>query len=541
MTGRPIETIGVDTAQWKALVRVYLRMDMRAAGGPIGQRAGRGGRLRRHPMFGVAMITLMGSAMFAALVAQVPDLQLSATLLATYGALNTVMMLLIDFTGLVVSPDDYTVLGHRPVSSRTYFAARLTSILVYIALLGAMLSALPALVYTFWRHLGAAGFVATFATVILGNVSIAVLVISMYVVLMGLVHPHRLRRAMSYLQLISLMSFYGAYYLTMEGFRDTFVARARFEDLPWMWINPASWFAAFIRIAGGGAGREVWIAAGAALALTIACIPLAAGRLSLDYARRLGEITAAGEPPRRTGRLRMPPLGRHEARAVGLLVAAQFRFDVKFRMAVLSILPLIVFYMLIGLKQGALRDPFTSGIAGSGTPMYMAVVFMPMTLQASLRYSDSWRAAWIFFASPASAARLIVSAKNLVAVWFLGGYLLFLALVWSYFYERVWHAFFHAAMIGLMAHMLLQVAIMLNPALPFGTEPRKAERSSGLMGVFFFGSLAAAIVSALLPLVYRRPWLTVCVLGLMLAATAALEYTLRRRVTDAIGDLEFSA
>ena len=36
-----------------------------------------------------------------------------------------------------------------------------------------------------------------------------------------------------------------------------------------------------------------------------------------------------------------------------------------------------------------------------------------------------------FFATPASAARLIVAAKNIVAVWFLGGYLLLLAAIWE--------------------------------------------------------------------------------------------------------------
>ena len=171
----------------------------------------------------------------------------------------------------------------------------------------------------------------------------------------------------------------------------------------------------------------------------------------------------------------------------------------------------------------------------------MAVVFMPMTLHASLHYSDSWRAAWIFFATPASATRLIVAAKNIVTVWFLGGYLLLLAAIWSYYYERIWHAFFHAAVIGLLAHMLLQVTVMLRPSLPFAAEPRKAERSARLYGVLFFGSMIAAIIPTFLPYVYVSASMTAVVVGLMLAITAALEYTLRLRITEAIGDLEFRA
>ena len=55
----------------------------------------------------------------------VADPLMSASLLTTYAAATTMMLLLVDFTGVVVSPDDYGILGPRPVGSRTYFAARL--------------------------------------------------------------------------------------------------------------------------------------------------------------------------------------------------------------------------------------------------------------------------------------------------------------------------------------------------------------------------------------------------------------------------------
>ncbi len=128
-----------------------------------------------------------------------------------------------------------------------------------------------------------------------------------------------------------------------------------------------------------------------------------------------------------------------------------------------------------------------------------------------------------------------------MAIWFLGGYLLLLAAIWSYSYERIWHAFFHAAIIGLLAHMLLQLTVMLRPALPFAAEPRRVERSARLYGVLFFGSLIAAIVPTFLPLVYARPPLTSIVVIVLLGSTAALEYALRLRVAEAIGELEFRA
>ena len=540
MLDRLLGALGVDGVQWRTLVRVYLRMDFRGAGGALAPKA----RARRsYPLAGIAIVSLMGSAMFAAVAIRVPDILVSATLLTTYGAINTVMLLLVDFTGLVVSPDDYVVLGPRPVSSRTYFAARMGAVLAYITLLAAALAFFPALAYALWWQLGFAGWLATFAAVILCDVCASVLIVTTYVALLTVVHPQRLRRAFSYLQLGLMMSFYGAYYLAMQGFNDSFLMHITFDERPWMWANPAAWFGAFVRIAAAAPPTTAWLAAGTAAALSVACVPLAAGRLSLEYSQRLGETTTTAEPPRRRGALRVPGFGRAESRAVALLIRAQFRFDQKFRMAILGIVPLIFFYLLLGLRHGALVDPFTGGLPGNaaGAPVYMAVVFMPMTLQASLQYSEGWRAAWIFFATPASAARLIIAAKNFVAVWFLGGYLLLLAAIWSFYYDRIWHAFFHAAIVGLLAHTLLQLAVLIRPALPFASEPRHAERSSKVYSVFFFGSMLAAILPIFLPLVYGRPALLAAVVGLMLFVTAALEFTLRLRVNEAIGDLEFRA
>jgi hypothetical protein len=56
-----------------------------------------------------------------------------------------------------------------------------------------------------------------------------------------------------------------------------------------------------------------------------------------------------------------------------------------------------------------------------------------------------------------------------------------------------------------------------------------------------FGSLLAAIIPMFLPLVYERPPLLAAVVALMVSLTVALEFALRLRVNEAIGDLEFRA
>jgi hypothetical protein len=536
MIDRALTALGIDPAQWRALARTYVVLDFRSAGGAT--RQGSAGRRGGSPLAGLLVISGIGSLAFASIAAALSDPMMSASLLTTYAAATTMMLLLVDFTGVVVSPDDYGILGHRPVGSRTYFAARLAAIAVYVGAISIVIALLPAVVYSVKLNpiAGAAAILAVLAC----DLCTAVIVITGYVSLLRWIHPARLRRAMSYFQLVAATLFYLMYYLATRAFRSAFLDRIGFDEAPWLWAVPSTWFAAFVRVGAGHAPAAAWAAAALAVVVCAVCVPLGSGRLSMDYARRLGEMTAVGEPPARRRRaLPLPGFGGGEGRAVALLVRGQFRFDQRFRMAVLGILPLTGFYMLMGMKEGALEDPFLASSHVSGPGVFFAIVFIPMTLYAALTASESWRAAWIFFASPASHARIVVAAKNFVSIYFLGGYLIVLAAFWSFFFARTWHAAVHALFAGLLAHLVLQLMVMVKPALPFAAEPRKAERSAAMFVVGVGGVFVGMVFPWILREVYRSLPLTFAVLGFMLALTAVIEYALRLRVDEAIGDLEF--
>lgn len=536
MIGRLLDGLGIDPLQWRALVRTYIRMDLRRTGGP----SKAGAAAAAMPYLAIAVMTGITSVVLALVTAAVRDEFTAAVVVTSFAAFNISVFLFADFTGLVVSPDDYRVLACRPVTSRTYFAARLSAVLAYVLALAAILGFLPSLAFWIWRDLGVTVFLIAFAAVLMCCASATVMVISIYTLLLKIVHPRRLVRALSYLQLVSMSIFLGAYYLVMTGFTSTGVHDLSVREHAWIWLNPASWFAAMVPVAAGTAGWTEWAGAAAALALMAVSIPLAAGRLSLQYAERLSEMTAAAEPPNRRPLGRMPGFRQGEALAVALLVRAQFRYDNRFRLAVLSMVPLTVFYSLIGLNDGALSDPFTADIGALATPLYFATTFLPMTLHSALLYSEGWRGAWIFFATPADPARLIIGAKNFVAVVFLGGYLLLLAVIWSFTYDRVWHAFVHAAIVGLMAHFLLQGAAIVKPALPFAIEPRKAVHGGMLFVLFFVGGIASGVLPLLLWVVYARPLRLAVFATVLVIITFGLEYVVRLRAREAVDELEFT-
>jgi len=360
MFDRLAGALGIDGVQWRALVRTYLRMDARAVGGPTKRR----GERRSRQLTGIAIVGALSGSVFAVVAASTADVFISASLLTTYAAATTMMMLLVDFTSVVLAPEDYAILAPRPVGSRTYFAARLTAVGFYVAVLSLSIAAIPAVVYGV--KAGALAAAATLAAVLLCNLSTTVVAISGYVTLLRWVHPSKLKRAMAYVQLLGATAFYLVYYLATAGFRHAFLDRVGIDSAPWLWIAPPTWYAAIVRVAAGGAPTGMWTASAAAILTSVVCAPLAAGRLSLDYARRVGEMSAVAEPVRRHRPFRLPGFSRGEARAVALLVRAQFRFDQRFRMGILGIIPLTGFYMLLGLDEGALRDPFVAAPGGPG-------------------------------------------------------------------------------------------------------------------------------------------------------------------------------
>ena len=84
------------------------------------------------------------------------------------------------------------MLAPRPVSSRTYFAARLAAVLAYIISFSLVLSLAPALTFLFGRGLGVGGFAGAVGATVLASVAGAGLVIAVYTSLVTRVSARRL-------------------------------------------------------------------------------------------------------------------------------------------------------------------------------------------------------------------------------------------------------------------------------------------------------------------------------------------------------------
>ena len=204
----------------------------------VRQMTGSGLRLPRAAagsLGGALLSQLVYGAFCAALIVILPNVFAASTiyyslLLATLG-----LALLVDFTSVVLSPDDHAQLAPRPIDSRTFFVARLTSVVGFSLLLTMPFALLPALAYLFRDGGGSlAAAIASVAAAATCAVLVPLVVILLFLALVQVIPAGRLHRALGYVQFFLSFVFIGAFFLLSRTTRalDTRAAREDRRRLP---------------------------------------------------------------------------------------------------------------------------------------------------------------------------------------------------------------------------------------------------------------------------------------------------------------------
>jgi ABC-2 type transport system permease protein len=533
--------LGIDYGQWKALTLTALKIDLRA--GRLGGAAFRGSSEHRNRQL-VGLLIMYGllGAFSAILVVSIKDLMLSGTIVLTYLMFMVGAMILLDHNSVITSPDDYAVLGFRPISSRTFFAARLANVLFYTAAVTTSFGAIPIVAYAIvhgWR-VGAAAVFAFF----LSTTFITLLMVLVYAWLLRTIGADRLTRALSYVQLVTGFIFYGGYLMMTQAFDRRAMASLKLPDSAFIYLYPSTWFASYLPLASAETARSALLPVAVSLVAVGLLAATLAGRLSLQYAQHLGALTAAtaARAPSASRRRRPVWFKAGEERAVALLVRAQFRNDQKFRMGVLGILPLTVLYLFISLRHGPLPDPFGLDWRRAGDVMLisLAILAFPTTLRQTFSRSDSYKAAWIYFTAPVERSRVVRATKNVLVAFFLLPYLSFVTVVLVYFTGHPIHVLVHMAFLGLLSHLFLQTITFIDPALPFSQPLQKGTRSGVMiltMMMAFGGGLV--LVPVLSMFVYVSVVRMIVAAALLAATSAAGDWLTRVRVEQLAERMEF--
>ncbi len=536
MIGRWLATLaGADPQQWRLLTRVMLRTDFRSSNalnfGTTGKKhAGRPWAILL--LYGVVGIW---TAMIAALFSDL--LLVSAVVLLAVGMI-VAMAIVLDFHSAVLSPRDYRVLSPQPLTSATYFAARITSILIYAGVIGGLVGGPGAGVFLVRHGLSAAlGLALGLGGTVLWTVLAFVIA---YAAMVNRIHPGRLRLALSSLQIALMSVVMGA--PAFMPFLEDHLQGTDYQAGPAVFLVPWGWFAGLPPLLGGDWSLPALGGLLAGLATTALLWRHARTHISLSGARRLDNLSSAGEATRPRRRPLWLRGGSPEQQAVATLTRAQFRSDMNFRLAVLSVVPITLIYLLMAVRNGPLPNPIVQEGASPGSRLFMIHLLtslVPLTLMDSLVRSESSSASWVFFAAPADRARLIVGSGLCVSRFFMLPYAALLAAIFLWSWGNPGHALIHAAALGLLAHLVVQLRILLTPRLPFSEGVRKGMALNQIVTM----GIAALLVSIVLPLLfglaYASSWFTAALIALLMAAAVALPRAVERSVRARVERLEF--
>ncbi|MBI3585891.1 MAG: hypothetical protein HY088_02025 [Ignavibacteriales bacterium] len=551
MAQKFFELIGVDFVQWKALMKHSFRLANRQTllTSTSSHQSQKG--INYALYLSLFLYLIFGFVLIGFL--RIPNPFWSSLFILSSIGVMIGSMMLIEFGSIIVAPEDYHIFSVQPVSSRTYFVSKMSFTLIYVSLSAAALGLPSVIGYGYANHIRLkefavepALFVAALAALVMWSLTIAMSMILLYTYVLRYVNYRRLKNALSYLQLVMSFMIYGGYMIFPVVIEKTGGALPVIKPW-WVFLIPVSWYSSLLGIANGSADAATIVAAFVGVLFFAGVIPLAVSKISLGYAQSLSEGLSAQEETKFTSSREATShfdfMKHPEDRVVAKLIWNQFKYDTKFRLAVMGIIPITALYLFMGLSKGeGLFNPFNPSweSMGQSALLYVAIVLFPVMIKESATKSDSYVASWMFFVSPANKTRLVLSLKKALLYYFVIPYLLILGVIFSYYFRSVLHAAMHAVILVLLSQLLLQLLFLPNPQLPF-SAPRNVGERITLLGitVIIAPILLLGGVVLLSLFVYQNAGTYLTAVVILAIMVWFMEKLLKKRISRKMEQIEF--
>lgn len=501
----------LDWRQLRALLVAGIKLDLRTSRGGLGR-----GKL---PPFVVALITysVMGVLMAVGLRTH-GDLFVYSLFTTSAAMFMTALSVIMEYVTIVAHPDDFHILAHRPVSSRTYFWAKLGNMLFYVTPIALALTLPAAIVGSF--TLGP-GFLFGLFHVLCGIVAClatAATVVLVYTATLKVVSYQRFTAIMTYVHSGATLVLVLAYFLLPRMIEDD-PALLSFHRGAWVYAAPPAWFAGAVELlAGAGTRQDVYLALMAAASAAVV-IAAAMNTISLDYSRKVSELTtsAVETEERADGRARRRPffriglasLGTGTERAGYILMDAYMRRDRKLRARVYPAFGLPLAVYITALIRHDLHSPFVPSPDGSPVAlqeiMGLYCIFVSLFFATAMTQSEQWKASWVFFAAPiGDLARVLKGARRLVIWRYLVPFFMLLFVLLSLKMPVLGAATF-VLMVFPMCLTSFAVLSLASPHMPLSQQVERGRQGRQIAFFMVLGTTMVPLLILLQLLMQERP------------------------------------
>jgi ABC-2 type transport system permease protein len=538
--GLRLSRFGVDAQQYHFLLQASLKLDFRSAGSVLKpeQQSQTASALKLTLLLNLIFSVILSLVMLAASKSTF----VFSTMLLGYSMVMVAMSVLIEFGLAVISPDDFQVLAHRPISSRTFFAVKSSNLLFYVLLLGTSLNLVPALVGVAVRESQWHFPLAYFLVASVASVFVAGTMVALYGLLLRTLRYERFKDLLVYAQIAFSFMFFFGFQVFPRLLGDVKAFTAQDVVRSWAVGFPSVWFAGVVEVMLGNISGQTLALGALAVIVCVVILPLALKNVSLDYSEQLSRIAASSSKAksgaavtRRSGAsawFNRFLLRDSEERAFFYFFLRMFRRNRLLKLQILPNFGVAIAMMAVALLQGdKLQNPFEK-TAFSMAAMFpvIAFVFAGMGVTTALPYSDEYQGGWIFPLVPiGNRAKILTALKKVVVLLlfvplFVINWILF-ACFWPW--RDAFSQSVYALVIGLFAFQLL---LFMVGDFPFSRKLEKGAASKRFMFVFvIYGIVGVAV--ALPYLVASRPiWFFALVVALLGIAWLLGHFNNRRYV-----------
>ena len=501
----------VDGGQLKALIRVSLLSEWR-------QQQHQTGGKRRIPVLVRSLIfyLIMGFGLGFSLITRVQPV-LYTLFCYTYFMMMTCFAMILEGSQVLLIPEDLDVIMHRPVSSATFFLARMIHMMIFILVFSAGLCFGPAVVASFYPDIP-----RLFPLVFWGVAYAAVLftaagIILLYTWMLRLIRFEKLKSMIYIIQFVFTMILLLIYQFIARSGWESSAAGFQINESWAQWLPPG-WFTL---IAGSVIQTGMHIPFAVFFIMGVIVLVGSAGfqRLSVNYMQDVSLLSlhrpeqkkkSAIPVPRRSVLSRLFSDPEHRA---GFFLALQMlRRDKLVKMTVLPTAAIPVVILLWGFIEGDIMDPFITSVTGQGStgfqmlPFFIAFMFF-MIMRGAV-YSQDWEAGWIYQSAPIGYPHQFIHGAQLgfitgVIVPF---YVLLLIILCSRL--NLLHALEHTFFLFCLGMAFLAILNLKKSEFPFSKKRERGERIGGF--TFFLWLIPFQIVTYLLQMIAyenQRNWL----------------------------------
>ncbi|MGB5107768.1 MAG: hypothetical protein WBP29_14835 [Candidatus Zixiibacteriota bacterium] len=537
----------VDHRQLKALLKVSIKADLRGANNPF-KNYGKG-ESKFPPILGVIAMQLFVSVVIGALVFKFNDAFFGAFVVNSMVLVFISLTILLEFSNLILSPEDHAIISPHPVNSRTFFAVKALHFLIFISAFAVTMSAFPSIMAAvasgkWW--MAPMTFISAFAT----GLAASLFFILFYTVMLRVAKRETMQHYLGYSQILLMFVIYIGYMVVPRMIENTNEFDIAVLDRWYLYLTPPAWFASWPGLIADGLRSGRLAAALVGILALALMIFIGLSRLSLNYALTLADTVEQQEKliaVRKRGFFSrfFDAISNNEDRAVWSLIRAQFKYDNRFKTTVLSIIPLTIIYIYLGVSDsGTIIDPFAI-IADAEIQknyfLYLAVAFLPFMIITGTSYSASANASWVFFASPADRTKLILASSRFALIYFCIPYLIFLSIVFGCFFGNYLHAVLHCFILFLTLIAMLQLMVAIMPRIPFSLPARAGQRSLAFFAMFIIPALFIIVpMMIILKFGYGDPVRYLSIVAVFLFVGWLTNWLLKKTAPKRLDKLEYA-